>query len=122
MSEATDRDMTEGERLLWRMLRTRKFGSAKFRRDVPVGPYRVAFACETVPVIVEVDDSATTGVPRDAERDQWLFCHGYRVLLFRAENIAASPDGILSIIETEMQAAPRRVMRNVVSLRDGEGA
>ncbi|MFD2181211.1 endonuclease domain-containing protein [Rhodoplanes azumiensis] len=122
MSEPADRDMTEGERLLWRMLRTRKFGSAKFKRDVTVGPFRVAFACETVPVIVEVDDSATTGVPRDPERDQWLFCHGYRVLLFRAADVAASPDGILSIIETEVQAAPRRTSRTVVPLRDGEGA
>ena len=41
---------------------------------------------------------------------------------FRAENIAASPDGILSIIETEVQAAPRRASRTVVPLRDGEGA
>ncbi|MDC7787668.1 DUF559 domain-containing protein [Rhodoplanes sp. TEM] len=108
MTDAGDRDMTEGERRLWRVLRTKKFGSARFRRGVTIGPYRVAFACDAVPVVVEVDD---TPGGRDPERDQWFFCHGYRVLLFRPEDVAASLDGLLSIVETEVAAAPRRPAR-----------
>jgi very-short-patch-repair endonuclease len=111
MTEPHDRDMTEGERRLWRVLRTKKFGSAKFRRDVPIGPHRAAFLCETVPIVVEVDESARTGVARDPERDQWFFCHGYRVLLFRAEDIAMAPEGVLSIIEAEIKSAPPSLSR-----------
>ncbi|NVO14815.1 MAG: DUF559 domain-containing protein [Rhodoplanes sp.] len=111
MTDEQDREMSESERRLWRALRGKKFGSAKFRRDVSVGPYRATFVCDTVPIVVEVDDVATTGIARDAARDQWFFCHGYRVLLFRGDDIAANLDGVLSIIETEIRSAPKRPLR-----------
>lgn len=107
MSDEAEREMSDGERRLWRALRSKKFGSAKFKRGVTIGPYLATFVCDTVPIVVEVDDSVTTGTPRDAERDQWFFCHGYRVLLFRPDDIAANPDGVLSIIETEVRSAPK---------------
>lgn len=111
MSDEAEREMSDGERRLWRALRTKKFGGAKFRRDVPVGPYRAAFLCDTVRIVVEVDDHATTGVARDAARDQWFFANGYRVLLFRGDDITANLDGLLSIIETEIRSAPKRPQR-----------
>ncbi|RAI43997.1 endonuclease domain-containing protein [Rhodoplanes roseus] len=122
MSDEQDRDMTEGERRLWRVLRTKKFGSARFRRGVTLGPYRAAFVCDDVPIVVEVDEPGTGGEARDPERDQWFFCHGYRVLLFRPEDVATSPDGVISIIETEIRSAPKGGPRAVGASSRAEGA
>jgi very-short-patch-repair endonuclease len=107
MSDAQEQGMSEGARRLWRALRSKKVGGAKFRRDVPVGPYRAGFLCEDVRLVVEVDDAEAGGAPRDPARDQWFFANGYRVLLFRAADILANLDGVVSIVETELRAAPR---------------
>ncbi|EJW09492.1 hypothetical protein A33M_1249 [Rhodovulum sp. PH10] len=121
MTTEPEREMTEGERLLWRTLRTKRFGSAKFRRGVPVGPWRAAFFCEPARIVVEVDEQGTPAAdgaattPRDPARDQWFFAHGFRVLLFRRDDIAANVDGIMQIIETEIRSAPRGMPRNTPS-------
>jgi very-short-patch-repair endonuclease len=49
------RNMTGVERLLWSRLRRRQQGGFKFRRQVPLGPYVVDFACYAARVVVEVD-------------------------------------------------------------------
>lgn len=122
MSDEQDREMTDGERRLWRALRAKKFGSAKFRRGVPVGPYRATFLCDPAPIVVEVDDSAATGTARDAARDQWFFAHGWRVLLFRTEDLIANLEGVLSIIETEIRSAPKRPARSAAPSGRAGGA
>ena len=39
------RGSTDAERKLWRLLRDRQLNGAKFRRQVPIGPYVVDFLC-----------------------------------------------------------------------------
>jgi len=43
------------ERILWGMLRDRRFAAVKFRRQHPVGPYVVDFYCPSHALVVEVD-------------------------------------------------------------------
>ncbi|OIR07997.1 hypothetical protein GALL_98600 [mine drainage metagenome] len=38
-------EMTEAERRLWSVLRGRQLGGWKFRRQHPLGPYVLDFAC-----------------------------------------------------------------------------
>jgi hypothetical protein len=38
-------NMTDAERRLWYRLRAHRFGGYKFKRQVPIGPYVVDFAC-----------------------------------------------------------------------------
>jgi very-short-patch-repair endonuclease len=47
--------MTDAERRLWYLLRAHRFDGHKFKRQVPVGPYDVDFACLNRVPIVEVD-------------------------------------------------------------------
>jgi BirA family biotin operon repressor/biotin-[acetyl-CoA-carboxylase] ligase len=47
-------EMTAAERMLWRGLRNRGIG-AKFRRQVPIGPYVADFLCIDAHHIVELD-------------------------------------------------------------------
>lgn len=46
--------MTDAERFLWSRLR-RRFLGAKFRRQVPLGPFIVDFACMRSKLVIEVD-------------------------------------------------------------------
>ncbi|MGO9917482.1 MAG: endonuclease domain-containing protein [Isosphaeraceae bacterium] len=61
------------ERILWGMLRDRRFAGVKFRRQHPVGPYVVDFYCPSHALVVELDgrshdDRGTS----DRERQNYL--------------------------------------------------
>ncbi|OHB68757.1 MAG: hypothetical protein A2V70_01865, partial [Planctomycetes bacterium RBG_13_63_9] len=75
------RESTPPERLLWSVLRGRRLGGLKFRRQESVGPYFTDFCCREKKLIVEVDgmshDNRTT---HDARRDAFLQSEGYRVI------------------------------------------
>jgi very-short-patch-repair endonuclease len=44
-ARALRRELTDAERKLWRLLRDRRFGGVKFRRQAPIGPFIADFAC-----------------------------------------------------------------------------
>jgi len=46
------RTMTRAETVLWRELRAARFAGAKFRRQVPIGPYIVDYLCFSRRLIV----------------------------------------------------------------------
>jgi len=46
---------TDLERRLWRELRNRRAFGVKFRRQHPVGPYVVDFACLEARLLIEID-------------------------------------------------------------------
>ncbi|MGY3329939.1 very-short-patch-repair endonuclease [Mesorhizobium sp. USDA 4775] len=51
------RVMTDAELKLWNELRAHRLMEMSFRRQVPIGPYIVDFACSAHRLIVEVDGS-----------------------------------------------------------------
>jgi very-short-patch-repair endonuclease len=77
------RDMTEAEKRIWYLLRRRQFGGLNFRRQVPIDPYIVDFACLSIRLVIELDGGQhAVHAERDAERTAWLESQGYRVLRF----------------------------------------
>jgi very-short-patch-repair endonuclease len=71
------------EALLWRALRNRALGGFKFRRQHPVGPYVVDFACAACRIVVEVDGETHLSRSRaDAQRTAHIEAEGWRVLRF----------------------------------------
>ena len=62
------RRMTDAERALWRCLRMRQLEGFRFRRQLPVGPYIVDFACLQARLIVEVDGGQHADAAGDARR------------------------------------------------------
>ena len=73
---------TEAERLLWAMLRDRRFSAFKFRRQVPVGAYIADFMCYSARLVVEADGSQHCESDYDARRTVWLERQGFHVLRF----------------------------------------
>ena len=88
------REMTLGEKVLWKELRRR---GVHVRRQCPIGRYIADFAVLSAKLIIEVDGphhEAADRVARDAERDLWLTSQGYRVLRFTTAAVLADPAGI----------------------------
>ncbi len=48
-------NMTEAEKAVWTLLRSRQIGGHRFRRQVPLGQYIADFACHEARLIIEID-------------------------------------------------------------------
>jgi very-short-patch-repair endonuclease len=88
--------------VFWEIVRSRRLASLKFRRQAPIGPYVVDFACLARRLVVELDGGIHDAPFRDPERDRirdaWLRSEGYRVLRFRNEEITRTPNQVLDQI------------------------
>ena len=77
--------MAPSERRLWTALRGRRFGEAKFRRQVPIGPFIADFACKEARLVIEVDGETHVDQARsayDVRRTQWFRNQGWEVIRF----------------------------------------
>ena len=91
------RTMTEAEHRLWRALRARRLAHAKFRRQVPLGPYIADFLSRRPRLLIEVDGGQHGG-PRDATRDRHLAERGYRTLRLWNVDVMTNPEGVFETI------------------------
>ncbi len=96
------RHATDAETLLWRALRAKALG-VRFRRQHPVPPFVVDFACTEARLVIEVDGGQHGG-PRDAARDEALQHQGWRVLRFWNNDITTNLEGVLAAITTALIA------------------
>ena len=72
---------TPPEKILWSMLRGRRLGGLKFRRQEPIGNYIVDFCCREHKLVVELDGmSHDDKAEYDRRRQEWLEQEGYRVI------------------------------------------
>ena len=101
-------DMTVSELRLWTRLRGEQIDGYRFRRQVPIGPYIVDFACPRLKLIVEVDGGQhAVGAERDGERTSWLESRGYRVLRFWNNDVLDELEGVVETIRSEIPSGSR---------------
>lgn len=62
------------EAVIWQILRGGKLGF-KFRREYPIGPYRLDFYCAEAKLALEMDGDQHDP-ERDQVRDKWMLDHG----------------------------------------------
>ena len=75
------KNMTEAEKKLWTLLRSRRFVRHKFRRQVPLGPYILDFVCFEERLIIEVDGSQHMDqATYDLKRTAYFQEKSYRVI------------------------------------------
>ena len=93
------REQTPAEARLWTRLRNRDLFGAKFRRQVPVGPYIADFLCKELSIIVEADGGQHADqMAYDTRRTAWLEAEGYQVLRFWNHDILTDTDAVMSVI------------------------
>jgi very-short-patch-repair endonuclease len=91
------------ERILWWMLRDRRLGGLKFRRQVPVGPYVVDFLCDTAGLVLELDGMSHVGTgAKDDRRTAYIESRGLHVLRVTNDDLLHHD---LAVAEAILQAA-----------------
>ncbi len=93
---------TDVERRLWRELRNRRAFGLKFRRQHPVGPYIVDFACLEARLLIEIDGYWHQFRKTDDEaRERELKATGFDVVRYDIENESADVQSIAEAIAHE---------------------
>lgn len=91
--------MTPPERRLWELLRDRRLGGFKFRRQHPVGGYVVDNYCSVCGLAVELDGVShelTGGA--DRERTDYLGTQGVEVIRVLNDDLLHHPEAVASTI------------------------
>jgi very-short-patch-repair endonuclease len=103
--------MTSSEQRLWKALRKL---DAHVRRQAPIGPYFVDFACHSRNLVIELDgevhERLDEVVLKDFERSEWLRSQGYRVIRFTNRQVDA-----------DVAAVVREIEHHLALPLDGEG-
>ncbi len=109
------RGMTDVEHVLWHHLRNRALMGWKFRRQNPVGPYIVDFACLECRLAVELDGGQHAAAGRDGARTRYLEGQGFLVLRFWNNEVLEHQEAVLAAIFDALRSralapapAPRR--------------
>ncbi|GAB6186477.1 DUF559 domain-containing protein [Thermopirellula anaerolimosa] len=99
------REQTDAERLLWSILRDRRFFGLKFRRQHPAGRYVLDFYCHEHKVAVEIDGGqhfTEEGMRRDARREAFLKSQGIHVLRYTNLEVLENLEGVLEDIARKL--------------------
>lgn len=100
------REATEAEKRLWRALRE-KLPHAKWRRQMPVGPYFADFACFAERLIIELDGGQhAEALEYDLARTRFLEKQGYRVIRFWNNDVSGNLGGVLETIAAALSPSP----------------
>jgi very-short-patch-repair endonuclease len=106
-ARALRQHMTEAERRVWQILRTRQIEGHRFRRQVPIGRYIADFVCHQARLILEIDGGHHDRWSlREAGRAEFLQNEGYRILRFWNNEILESLDGVAQTIAAALAASP----------------
>jgi len=93
---------TPPEQFLWWVLRSRRLGGLKFRRQEPIGPYVVDYCCREIKLIVELDGmSHDDEQSRDAVRERWLQEQGYRLVRVTNWDVNEDLEAVARLIARE---------------------
>jgi very-short-patch-repair endonuclease len=100
------RSLTDAERKLWQLLRSRQLSHLKFRRQVPLGPWIADFVDYEHKIIVEADGGQHADSEHDKGRDADLAARGFRVIRFWNNDILSNTNGVLERILEAIETSP----------------
>ena len=100
------RNATDVERILWGLLRDRRLGGAKFRRQFPIGPFVADFASVEHRLVVELDGGQHAESSSDMRRDHFLTSAGWYVLRFWNNDVMTNRAGVLERIVKAIALTP----------------
>jgi very-short-patch-repair endonuclease len=93
------------DQIVWDLLCARSADTYRFRRQYPIGPYFVGFACVARKLVVEISaDHTAPEQATDARRTRRLKQEGWRVVRFEAHQVIDDPAATLAEIERALDA------------------
>ena len=104
-ARAQRRQMSHAELKLWLRLRSRQLLGLKFRRQHPIGPYIVDFACLRHKLVIEVDGGGHTRdaqIVHDQTRTVFFNRAGWHVVRYWNFAIHEDLDSVVESIAQEL--------------------
>jgi methionyl-tRNA synthetase len=120
-------EQSNTESLMWALLRDRRLGGAKFRRQHPVGSYVLDFYCHEANLAIELDGGQhSETIAKDEARTAFLKEKGIDVLRFWNNEVLSQTEAVLEKIWDELDARkvialPPIVPSPLPPLPEGEG-
>ena len=114
-SHARDRRQTKtkSEGLLWSVLRAKQLCGLKFRREHPIGPFIVDFACVNQKLVVEVDGGYhDQTIELDLSRQEWIEGDGWEVIRFTDMEVEENAEAVARAIAKHVGIEYTFVRRN----------
>lgn len=102
--------MTRAETLLWRYIKADRIEGAGFRRQVPFRNYIADFVCFSAKLVIELDGEShdfADRQARDAERDAFFVCEGFKVLRFTNEQVISNLEAVVETIRQSLLVRAR---------------
>ena len=95
---------TEAESLMWYILRGRRLCGLKFRRQFPMEPFIVDFACHERRLVIEIDGGYHDyAYAQDASRQQSIEAKGWEVLRFTNEEVLGNVESVAIAIARRLE-------------------
>ncbi|WP_261365015.1 endonuclease domain-containing protein [Anatilimnocola floriformis] len=89
----------DAEAAIWHLLRDRKLGGFKFRRQHPLGNYIADFFCPDAGLVVELDGKSHQGKEEaDAARQAWFVERGFAVIRYTNHDVNENAEGVAELI------------------------
>jgi very-short-patch-repair endonuclease len=89
---------TDAELAMWRLLRDRRLGRFKFRRQVPFQDFILDFVCFEKRLIIEIDGSQHASSKRDDARQAVPIAEGFRIARYWNNDVLPQPSAVLEDI------------------------
>ncbi len=102
-------EMTDAERLLWRVLRNHQLEGMRFLRQFSVGSYILDFYCPQQHLGIELDGGQHAEEmiqEHDEERTEFLFKNHIRVLRFWNNEVLCNIEGVVEKIREVLLRNP----------------
>jgi very-short-patch-repair endonuclease len=102
-SRALRKSQTTSEGLLWSVLRASQLCGLKFRRQHPIEPWFVDFACPRKMLVVEIDGGYHDHVvDDDLKRQKHLEALGWKVIRFTDKEVQEDSEAVARAIAREL--------------------
>lgn len=103
LARSLRKSQTKSEAILWSVLRAKQVCGLKFRRQHPLGPWIVDFACVDKLLVIEIDGGYhDQTIENDLARQEYLQRHGWRVIRFTDQDVEKNAEEIAHAIAREL--------------------
>lgn len=113
------KNSTRAEKILWQLLRNRRFEGYKIRRQHPIGEYVADFYCHQSRLVIESDGEIHDNedqIKYDSEKDEFMEGLGLKILRIKNEDLFNDQEKVMNLILKYLCAPLPKIGRGALSI------